>query len=163
MNSTKIVAAAVMACSIASQAQLLEKYEMPAKKSQSLAASETIDRMDPEVRKFVNNRKTKKVLRQKVVKSDLLGRKGASKSASVKDSVVYVTNSADTEKMRVIVSRISKDPFVDIDGYTDEVYYDENRKQLVYSFNGKQMNIRLLRISGRRNMTELLKRFLLLS
>ncbi|SHL35547.1 Subtilase family protein [Fibrobacter sp. UWT2] len=140
MNSTKIIAAAVMACSIASQAQLLEKYEMPAKKSQSLAASETIDRMDPEVRKFVNNRKTKKVLRQKVVKSDLLGRKGASKSASVKDSVVYVTNSADTEKMRVIVSRISKDPFVDIDGYTDEVYYDENRKQLVYSFNGKQMS-----------------------
>lgn len=70
MRSKEVIAAAVMACGIASQAQLLEKYEMPAKKSQSLAASETIDRMDPEVRKFVNNRK-RKVLRQKVVKSDL--------------------------------------------------------------------------------------------
>ena len=139
MSSTKIIAAAVMACGIASQAQLLEKYEMPRKETPTAEYS-SHDRMSPKVRKFVNEHKSKKTMLKKVVKSDLLGRKGANKSANVKDSVVYMANNAASEKMQVAVVRIPHQSFAGVEGFQDEVRYDENKKKLVYILNGKQMS-----------------------
>ncbi|PWJ66269.1 Subtilase family protein [Fibrobacter sp. UWB15] len=138
MKSTKIISAAVMACSIASQAQLLEKYSALSKE-ELLSIGQPADRMDPKVRKFVNDHKSKKVVRKQVVKSDLLGRKGASKSASVKDSVVYMVNDAASERMRVRVGRLNRD-ILDVKGFRGEVRYDEKLKKNVYSFNGKEMS-----------------------
>ncbi|SMP39630.1 S8 family serine peptidase [Fibrobacter sp. UWB10] len=138
MRSKEVIAAAVMACCVASQAQLLEKYsDLP--KEELLSQGQPVDRMDPQVRKFVNEHKSKKVVRKQVVKSDLLGRKGANKSASVKDSVVYMVNDGASERMRVRVGRLHKD-FPKVKGYHAEIRYDEAKKKTVYYFNGKEVS-----------------------
>lgn len=139
MRSKEVIAAAVMACCVATQAQLLEKYEMPRKETPSAEYS-THDRMSPKVRKFVNEHKSKKTMRKQVAKSDLLGRKGAGKSANVKDSVIYMANEASAEKMQVAVVRIPHQSFANVEGFHDEVRYDENKKKLIYTLNGKEMS-----------------------
>jgi hypothetical protein len=140
MRSKKIVAAAVIACCVASQAQLLEKPKKYEGSFVPVTKLESKDRMDPEVRKFVDAQKAKKSVRKQVVKSDILGRKGTNKSASVKDSVVYAVDEASTAKMKVLVGRVHQYTPTGMQGYRDDVRYDEKTKKVIYSINGKEMS-----------------------
>jgi hypothetical protein len=140
MRSKKIVAAAVIACCVASQAQLLEKPKKYEGSFVPVTKLESKDRMDPEVRKFVDAQKAKKSVRKQGVKSDILGRKGTNKSASVKDSVVYAVDEASTAKMKVLVGRVHQYTPTGMQGYRDDVRYDEKTKKVIYSINGKEMS-----------------------
>lgn len=139
MNKTNLITTIILAGSIVTQAQLIDDAYLPLEKKPAAHKFEKSERMAPGIQKFVKEQKSKKELRKVVLKSDIIGRKGKSKSASVSDSTTFMVNDTKNQKKKIVVSEMMQEDSP-IEGYYDDVRYDFNTGKAIYTLNGKEVS-----------------------
>lgn len=139
MNKINIATAMILACGITTQAQLIDDTYLPLEKKAAVHKFEKPERMAPSIQKFIKEQKNKKDLRKVVLKSDIMGRKGKNKSASVSDSAIFMVNDAMNQKKKIVVSEIMPEN-PSIEGFSDDVRYDFNTGKVIYTLDGKEVS-----------------------